>query len=66
MRGSRLCSILLQEEQASFLEDNLLSQLRAARVGQELNVWVQGRTKIRIRVGELPATFAMTNSYLLR
>lgn len=41
----------LQEQNASFLEENLLSQLRAARKGQEIDVWVRGRTKIRIRVG---------------
>lgn len=41
-----------QEQNASFLEENLLSQLRAAKKGQEIDVWVKGRTKIRIRVGE--------------
>ncbi|ODO01366.1 hypothetical protein I350_06185 [Cryptococcus amylolentus CBS 6273] len=40
------------EQHASFLEDNLLSQLRAAVKGQEIDVWVMGRTKIRIRVDD--------------
>lgn len=40
------------EQHASFLENNLLSQLRAAQKGQEINIWVLGRTKIRIRVGK--------------
>ncbi|OXH34334.1 peroxin-1 [Cryptococcus neoformans] len=40
------------EQHASFLENNLLSQLRAAQKGQEIDVWVMGRTKIRIRVDE--------------
>ncbi|WVF69277.1 hypothetical protein IAT40_004053 [Kwoniella sp. CBS 6097] len=40
------------EQHASFLENNLLSQLRAAQKGQELDVWVAGKTKIRIRVDD--------------
>jgi peroxin-1 len=40
------------EQHASFLENNLLSQLRAAQKDQEINIWVLGRTKIRIRVGK--------------
>jgi peroxin-1 len=40
------------EQHASFLENNLLSQLRATQKGQEINIWVLGRTKIRIRVGK--------------
>ncbi|TYJ52064.1 hypothetical protein B9479_007341 [Cryptococcus floricola] len=40
------------EQHASFLENNLLSQLRAAVKGQEIDVWVMGRTKIRIRVDD--------------
>lgn len=41
------------EQNANYLENNLLSQLRAAQKGQEIDVWVMGRTKIRIRVGKL-------------
>ncbi|WWC62371.1 uncharacterized protein I303_104967 [Kwoniella dejecticola CBS 10117] len=40
------------EQHASFLETHLLSQLRAAQKGQEIDVWVMGKTKIRIRVDE--------------
>ncbi|ORX40268.1 P-loop containing nucleoside triphosphate hydrolase protein [Kockovaella imperatae] len=40
------------EEHASFLENHLLGQLRAARPKQEVNVWVLGNTKIRIRIDE--------------
>ncbi|GMK53828.1 hypothetical protein CspeluHIS016_0104140 [Cutaneotrichosporon spelunceum] len=38
------------EQNANYLENNLLGQLRAAQKGQEIDVWVMGRTKIRIRV----------------
>ncbi|KAK4686120.1 peroxin-1, partial [Tremellales sp. Uapishka_1] len=38
------------EQHADFLENNLLGQLRAAKKGQLLDVWVMGRTKIRIKV----------------
>ncbi|WVQ96774.1 hypothetical protein IAU59_003881 [Kwoniella sp. CBS 9459] len=40
------------EQHASFLENHLLSQLRAAQKGQEIDVWVAGKTKIRIRVDD--------------
>lgn len=46
------CAHRAQEQNANYLENNLLGQLRAAQKGQEINVWVMGRTKIRIRVGE--------------
>lgn len=45
-----------QEQNANYLENNLLGQLRAAQKGQEIDVWVMGRTKIRIRVGESKVT----------
>ncbi|KAF9510428.1 hypothetical protein BS47DRAFT_1347980 [Hydnum rufescens UP504] len=38
------------ELHAQFVENNLLSQVRAACVGQEIDVWVLGRTRIRFRV----------------
>jgi peroxin-1 len=41
-----------QERHTDYLENNLLSQLRAASKGQVVNVWVMGKTKIRLRVGE--------------
>lgn len=41
-----------QELHAEYVEDNLLSQVRAATVGQEVDVWVLGRTRVRFRVGE--------------
>jgi len=40
-----------QEQHASFLEENLLMQLRAATKGRIYDIWVH-RTKIRIRVGQ--------------
>lgn len=43
----------MKEQHASFLENNLLSQLRAAQAGQVIDAWVAGKSKIRIRVGEL-------------
>ncbi|WVW84469.1 hypothetical protein I302_106503 [Kwoniella bestiolae CBS 10118] len=47
------------EQHASFLEEHLLSQLRAAQKGQEIDVWVKGKTKIRTRVDETnPSTSA--------
>ncbi|WWD18315.1 hypothetical protein CI109_102765 [Kwoniella shandongensis] len=52
------------EQHASFLENHLLSQLRAAQKGQELDVWVMGRTKIRIRVDETDPS-SNTNSAVL-
>lgn len=35
------------------MEQNLLSQVRVASVGQEVNVWVFGRTRARLRIGEV-------------
>ena len=35
-----------------------MSQLRAAKKGQEIDVWVKGRTKIRIRVGTSPFSYS--------
>ena len=34
------------------VESTLLSQVRVAKVGQEINVWVLGRTRVRLRVSE--------------
>lgn len=55
VRPTVRCTDALQEQHASFLENNLLGQLRAAQKGQELNVWVKGKTKLRIRVGQYPS-----------
>ncbi|KAH8827941.1 P-loop containing nucleoside triphosphate hydrolase protein [Flagelloscypha sp. PMI_526] len=38
------------ELHASHIESTLLSQVRVAKVGQEINVWVLGRTRVRLRV----------------
>ncbi|KAJ7209658.1 P-loop containing nucleoside triphosphate hydrolase protein, partial [Mycena pura] len=35
---------------ASHVESNLLSQVRVAKTGQEIDVWVLGRTRARLRV----------------
>jgi len=41
-----------QESHASHVESNLISQVRVANIGQEIDVWVLGRTRVRLRVGE--------------
>ncbi|RXK38546.1 hypothetical protein M231_04178 [Tremella mesenterica] len=38
------------EQHTSFLENNLLGQLRAVQTSQVINAWVAGRTKIQLRV----------------
>lgn len=48
-----LDNVCLQELHAGYVEDNLLAQVRAACVDQEIDVWVLGRTRIRFRVGKL-------------
>ncbi|KAJ7350362.1 P-loop containing nucleoside triphosphate hydrolase protein [Mycena albidolilacea] len=35
---------------ASHVESTLLSQVRVAKMGQEMDVWVLGRTRVRLRV----------------
>ncbi|KAJ7276088.1 P-loop containing nucleoside triphosphate hydrolase protein [Mycena haematopus] len=35
---------------ASHVEATLLSQVRVAKIGQEMDVWVLGRTRVRLRV----------------
>ena len=40
-----------QEIHASHVESTLLSQVRVAKVGQEIDFWVLGRTRVRLRVG---------------
>jgi len=39
-----------QEIHASHVESTLLSQVRVVKIGQELDVWVMGRTRVRLRV----------------
>ncbi|KIM45052.1 hypothetical protein M413DRAFT_441700 [Hebeloma cylindrosporum] len=41
------------EIHASHVESTLLSQVRVAKVGQEIDVWVLGRTRVRLRVTSL-------------
>lgn len=55
----RVMEVRSQELHAGYVEDNLLSQVRAASVGQEVDVWVLGRTRVRFRVGE----FRMSGGY---
>ncbi|KAF9528481.1 P-loop containing nucleoside triphosphate hydrolase protein [Crepidotus variabilis] len=38
------------EIHASHVESTLLSQVRVAKIGQEIDVWVMGRTRVRLRV----------------
>lgn len=52
------CSCLLQELHAAHVESTLLSQVRVAAVGQEIDIWVLGRTRVRLRVGKLTNTCA--------
>ncbi|KAG1751773.1 hypothetical protein EDB19DRAFT_1893120 [Suillus lakei] len=49
------------ELHAAHVEGTLLSQVRVANVGQEINVWVLGRTRVRLRIVSLdtPATAAL-------
>ncbi|KZT66890.1 AAA-domain-containing protein [Daedalea quercina L-15889] len=45
------------ELHASHVESTLLSQVRVAAVGQEIDIWVLGRTRVRLRVVSLePST----------
>ncbi|KAF9482195.1 AAA-domain-containing protein [Pholiota conissans] len=45
------------EIHASHVESTLLSQVRVAKIGQEIDVWVLGRTRVRLRVTNLdPST----------
>ncbi|KJA20005.1 hypothetical protein HYPSUDRAFT_204070 [Hypholoma sublateritium FD-334 SS-4] len=46
----RSINAILQEIHASHVESTLLSQVRVAKVGQEIDVWVLGRTRVRLRV----------------
>lgn len=41
------------EIHASHVESTLLSQVRVAKIGQEIDVWVLGRTRVRLRVVNL-------------
>ncbi|KAF8588870.1 AAA-domain-containing protein [Ramaria rubella] len=54
------------ELHAGYVEDNLLSQVRVACVGQEVDVWVLGRTRVRFRVVSYdpsgPAILLSTNT----
>ncbi|KZP06536.1 PEX-1N-domain-containing protein [Athelia psychrophila] len=41
------------ELHAGHVEDTLLGQVRVAKIGQEIDVWVLGRTRVRLRVVSL-------------
>ncbi|KAJ3890822.1 P-loop containing nucleoside triphosphate hydrolase protein [Lentinula edodes] len=45
------------EIHASHVESTLLSQVRVAKVGQEINVWVLGRTRVRLKIGTFIVPF---------
>ena len=49
--------IYVQELHASHVESTLLSQVRVAVVGQEIDVWVLGRTRVRLNVGKYISQF---------
>ncbi|KAG6920030.1 hypothetical protein DXG01_010098 [Tephrocybe rancida] len=50
------------EIHASHVESTLLSQVRVAKVGQEIDVWVMGRTRVRLRVGALNLSIHATSN----
>ncbi|KAF8160874.1 P-loop containing nucleoside triphosphate hydrolase protein [Crassisporium funariophilum] len=52
------------EIHASHVESTLLSQVRVAKIGQEIDVWVMGRTRVRLRVISLDPT-SKNNALLL-
>ncbi|TRM69216.1 P-loop containing nucleoside triphosphate hydrolase protein [Schizophyllum amplum] len=52
------------ELHAGHVEATLLSQVRVAKVGQEIDVWVLGRTRVRLLVGSLDVS-SRTNAALL-
>lgn len=41
------------EIHATHIESTLLSQVRVAKIGQEIDVWLLGRTRVRLRVTSL-------------
>lgn len=50
-----LCCVQMcgtQEINASHIESILLSQVRVTKIGQEIDVWVLGRTRVRLRIGQ--------------
>ncbi|KAI5123096.1 hypothetical protein M0805_001452 [Coniferiporia weirii] len=53
------------ELHAAYVEQNLLSQVRAATVGQEVDVWVFGRTRARLRVVSFEPSSAKHEAILL-
>ena len=55
----------LQELHAEQVESTLLSQVRVASVGQEIDVWVLGRTRIRLRVGTSPLALLASTGALI-
>ncbi|KAI5828762.1 AAA-domain-containing protein [Schizophyllum commune Tattone D] len=52
------------ELHAGHVESTLLSQVRVAKVGQEIDVWVLGRTRVRLLVGFLDVS-SKSNAALL-
>ncbi|KAJ4483721.1 P-loop containing nucleoside triphosphate hydrolase protein [Lentinula aciculospora] len=52
------------EIHASHVESTLLSQVRVAKVGQEINVWVLGRTRVRLKIVSIDPQ-AKSNALLL-
>ena len=42
----------LQELHATHVEGTFLSQVRVAFIGLEIDVWVLGRTRVRLKIGE--------------
>ncbi|KAJ7594598.1 P-loop containing nucleoside triphosphate hydrolase protein [Mycena floridula] len=53
------------EIHASHVESTLLSQVRVAKVGQEIDVWVLGRTRCRLKIVSLDPQDKGNNALLL-
>jgi peroxin-1 len=50
-----------QEIHASHVESTLISQVRVAKIGQEIDFWVLGRTRVRLTVGTLENSFSIVH-----
>jgi hypothetical protein len=46
-----------KEIHAGYVEDNMLAQVRTVCAGQEIDVWVLGRTRVRFRIGKTSLLF---------
>ncbi|KAJ9118613.1 hypothetical protein QFC22_003833 [Naganishia vaughanmartiniae] len=53
------------ELHTNYLENNLLSQMRAATTGAVVNVWVLGKTKIKLKIDETSPATTNQNAVLI-